>query len=67
MKRVTVIAPLLLLSQLTFAESLSYDFVQVGFVENQMAGLEAFEQIGPEIQASITFFDSFFVKGRYLL
>lgn len=65
MKRVTAIAPLLLLSQLTFAESLSYDFVQVGFVENQMADLEAFEQIGPEIQASITFFDSFFVKGRY--
>lgn len=65
MKRVTAIAPLLLFSQLTFADSLSYDFVQVGFVENQMAGLKAFEQIGPEIQASATFIDNFFIKGRY--
>lgn len=65
MKRVTAIVPLLLFSQLTFAESLSYDFVQVDFVKNKMAGLEAFEQIGPQIHVSASVFDNFFIKGRY--
>ncbi|NVK56608.1 MAG: hypothetical protein HWE26_13420 [Alteromonadaceae bacterium] len=65
MKRNTFLFTLLTFSHVTFAESLSYDFVQLGFVDNQMAGLEEFEQTGPEIQFSATVFENVFVKGRY--
>jgi hypothetical protein len=65
MKRINYLLPLLAFSHITFADSLSFDFVQLGYLDNQMSGLEDFEQTGPEIQFSSTVFDHFFVKGRY--